>query len=73
MAGTSGHGEGTMAMELIASSILSDGRFSSSFLLTRYLPLYSSRCLPTFSIDAAQTQQMLACIDPASAINSLAT
>jgi hypothetical protein len=48
-------------------------KLSSSFLLTRYLPLYSSRHLPSFSISAAQTQQLLACIGAASAINSLAT
>jgi hypothetical protein len=47
--------------------------FSSSFSLTGYLPIYSSRCLPRFSMRLHKPQQLLACIAPATPINSLAT
>jgi len=48
-------------------------KFSSSFSLTRYLPLCSSRCLPTFPMWLAQIEQMIACVARATPINSLAT
>ena len=47
--------------------------FSSSFSLTGYLPVYSSGCLPTFSMYQRKPQRILACIAPATPINSLAT
>jgi len=38
---------GTRLSFILDGTIAFDGKFSSSFLLTRYLPLYSSGCLPT--------------------------
>ena len=47
--------------------------FSSSFLLTRYLPLYSSACLPRFWMQRRKPQRFLACIARATPINPPAT
>jgi hypothetical protein len=47
--------------------------FSSSFSLTGSLPIYSSARLPSFSMHLRKVQQILACIAPATPINSLAT
>jgi hypothetical protein len=41
--------------------------------LTGYLPIYSSRRLPTFSMRLRKTQPVLACIGRATPVNSLAT
>jgi hypothetical protein len=48
-------------------------QFSSSFSLTGCLPIYSSGRLPRFSMHLRKVQQILACIAPATPINSLAT
>jgi hypothetical protein len=47
--------------------------FPSSFSLTGYLPIYSSRCLPRSSMHPRKPQRILECIAPATLINSLAT
>jgi hypothetical protein len=58
---------------LLASRIDTVRNFSSSFLLTGYLPVSSRAHLPAFLMRVPKKPRLLACIISATPINSAAT